>query len=182
LALTLKNLTLDDTRGKIKRAGWSIGTRRATRYFTLHFNGPPVKAFGNPVGEFAQLQFDATYHMRPGALGSKRGGDGIQYHGATLSNGRNVLLRDWNAMLWHCGVTEGNAYSIAWHVPIGGNQQPTQAQIKSVFEVVIPCVLGQYGIWYKGVRAHMEWKATNCPGVPLMRILSEYRNKWGLRK
>lgn len=163
-----------DYRSYMPRAKWSIGTRPATRYITLHYNGPRVNGFGNRSREIAQLQFDATYQMRPGALGAASGGDGIQYHGATLSDGLNLQLRDWEAMLWHSGNYVGNTQSIAWHVPLGGYQQPTQAQLKSLFDVVIPALMHAYAIPVANVKGHREWKATDCPGT-LFPYLLQWR-------
>lgn len=164
-----------DYRSRMPRAKWSIGTRSATLFFTIHYNGPSVKAAGNPAGEIAQLQFDAAYHMRPGALGSPIGGDGIQYHGATLSNGINLQLRDWLAKLWHCGNATGNAQSVAWHIPIGGTQQPTNAQLHQLYNVVIPAFQREYRFVYTNVKGHREWKQTDCPGIPLFNSLMDWR-------
>lgn len=160
-----------DYRSKMPRAKWSIGTRAATMYFTIHYNGPAVTAFGSRTREIAQLQFDATYHMRPGALGAASGGDGIQYHGATLSDGLNLQLRDWAAMLWHCGNYTGNRLSIAWHLPLGGYQNPTDAQLHQLFDIVIPAFQAAYEIKYVNVKGHKEWKATSCPGNIFPRLL-----------
>lgn len=164
-----------DYRAKMARADWSIGTRKRTRYFTIHYNGPRVAAAGNPIGEIAQLQFDATYHMRPGALGAPNGGDGIQYHGATLSDNMNLQLRDWLALLWHCGNFIGNRESIAWHVPIGGTQKPKDAQLYELFDVVIPAFQVAFDIPTANVLGHREWKRTDCPGIPLFNALKEWR-------
>lgn len=164
-----------DYRDKMPRADWSIGTRKRTRYLTLHYNGPRVVAAGNPIGEIAQLKFDAQWHMRPGALGAPSGGDGIQYHGATLSDGMNLQLRDWLALLWHCGNYVGNNESIAWHVPIGGTQKPTPAQLHQIFDIVIPAFQVAFDIQYVNVKGHKEWKATDCPGIPLFNALKQWR-------
>lgn len=161
-----------DYRSKMPRAKWSIGTRSITRYFTLHWNGPAVKAFGNPQGEIAQLQFDAQWHMRPGGVGAVNGADGIQYHGATLSNGLNIQLRDWSAKLWHCGNEVGNLQSPAWHLPIGKGQQPTQAQLDQVFGVVIPAFQREYHFTHVNVLGHQEWKLTDCPGTLMIHLMN----------
>jgi len=160
-----------DYRSKMPRAKWSIGTRQVTRYFTIHYNGPMVAGFGDRSREIAQLQFDATYHMRPGALGAASGGDGIQYHGATLFDGLNLQLRDWLALLWHCGNFIGNTQSIAWHCPLGGDQQPTLAQLHSLFNVVIPAFQREFGILTVNVKGHKEWKPTQCPGTLFPHLL-----------
>lgn len=161
-----------DYRSKMARAKWSIGIRPRTRYFTIHYNGPAVAGFGNEAREIAQLQFDATYHMRPGALGAVNGGDGIQYHGATLSTGKNLQLRDWNAMLWHCGNYVGNSESIAWHIPIGGFQNATLVQLNNLFNIVIPAFMREYNIEYVNIKGHKEWKPTDCPGTLYREILN----------
>ena len=163
-----------DYRAKMPRAKWSIGTRVETMYFTLHYNGPAVTGFGNRSKEIAQLQFDAVYHMRAGALGAPSGGDGIQYHGATLSDGLNLQLRDWPAKLWHCGNFEGNNKSIAWHLPLGGYQSPTNEQVHQVFDIVIPAFMNAYNIKYVNVKGHKEWKSTDCPGK-VMPFLLDWR-------
>ncbi|SRR5258706_3530015 len=159
-----------DYRDKLKRTSWSIGTRSRTRYLTLHYNGPAVGAFGNPQGEIKQLQFDATWH-----IGSYLNADGIQYHGATLSDGTNLQLRDWQAKLWHCGNYVGNNESIAWTVVFGGMQRATEAQLDSLFNVVLPAFQREYGIFVVNVKGHREWKKTLCPGT-LYSSLLEWRD------
>lgn len=160
----------------MKRANWSIGVRPRTRYFTVHYNGPPVKAFGNPQGEIAQLQFDAVWHMRPGGVGAVNGADGIQYHGATLSDGTNLQLRNWNAKLWHCGNFTGNEESVAWQIPIGGAQRATEIQLHNLFNIVIPSFQHEYGILVVNIKGHMEWKATDCPGT-LQPLILDWRSR-----
>lgn len=156
------------------RANWSIGTRRDTRYFTVHYNGPSVPTFGYPNGEKDQLRSDARYQMKPGALGAPSGGDGIQYHGATFSNGENAQLRDWADLLWHCRNAEGNNYSISWHLPLGGDQQPTDRQIEAL-RVVIDAFRRQYPkIAVTAVKGHKEWASTSCPGS-IMPFIQAYR-------
>lgn len=167
-------IDLIDMRKNIPSRTWRIGRRPITRYVTIHYNGPAVPSFGNPKGEIDQLIFDARYHMRAGAFGVASGADGIQYHGATLSDGTNILMRDWHDMLWHCGNYDGNRYSISWHLPLGGNQKATDLQLTALFEV-IEYMRGVYNIPLVNIKGHMEWKATACPGPYLMQHLREYR-------
>lgn len=165
---------IEDFRASLPRATWSIGTRRGTRNFTLHYNGPAVGAFGYPNGERSQLISDARYHMRKDAFGPGAAGDGIMYHGATLSDGTSLQMRDWMAKLWHAGNAEPNEYGIAWHLPLGGAQRPTAAQRASVFAVIAAARLVWPGITVAAVKGHCEWKATSCPGQAF-EIVKSYR-------
>lgn len=144
---------------------WRIGRRAsAPRYFTAHYNGPHVPAFGYVPGEKSQIISDARWHMRAGAFGVASGADGIQYHGGTLSDGSNWLFRDINDILWHCGNYEGNNWSIAWHMPLGGMQQMTNAQ-RIGLSNAIGAFRREFGIHASNVRGHLEWKPTACPGT-----------------
>lgn len=155
----------------LKFAQWRIGKRRTpAKYITVHYNGPPVRAAGNPHGERDQLRFDATYHMRPDVLNA----DGIQYHVAVLGNGERVLLRPLDDKLYHCGNQRGNEYSIALHIPIGNGQTPTHPQLQSL-RLLIDTLRAEYNIHVMNVKPHWEWKATQCPGLPLASFIGSYR-------
>lgn len=159
----------------LARADWSIGTRDGTTHLTIHYNGPPVAAFGYVPGELDQIRADALYHMRPGAFGVPDGADGIQYHGGTLSDGSNWRFRDFQDYLWHCGNSYGNGFSLAWHIPIGGTQAPTSKQIKGLYYAFNAARIA-YKIVHVNIVGHKEWKSTECPGVPLWNRLMEYRS------
>jgi hypothetical protein len=141
----------------------------------LHYNGPAVAGFGNPRAERDQMIFDARYHMRAGALGSPRGGDGLQYHGGTFSDGSNWQFRDWAAKLWHAGNFEANEYGLAWHVPLGGNQTPTRKQRIGVFLAIAAARKVYPKIIIANVRGHKEFKHTLCPGNAFGAIVLDYR-------
>lgn len=160
----------------LPRANWSIGTRAATTHLTVHYNGPAVPSFGYIPGELDQIRADARWHMRPGAFGVPSGADGIQYHGGTLSDGSNWRFRDLQDMLWHCGNSYGNKFSLAWHIPIGGKQVPTSKQLRSLF-YVFNAARTAYGITRVNLVGHREWKATECPGASLFASVLDYRNK-----
>jgi len=112
--------------------------------------------------------------MRAGAFGVPSGADGIQYHGGTLSDGSSWRFRDFDDMLWHCGNSYGNRFSIAWHLPLGGTQAPTARQLRALYNV-IGAFRVVYGIKTVNVVGHMEWKATECPGLVMPSIRS-YRS------
>lgn len=155
----------------IKFASWRRPRRRVTRYITVHYNGPPVGAYGYPNGELDQLRFDATYHMRPAVLNA----DGIQYNLAILSNGDVVKLRDFYDSLWHCGNAIGNTQSVAIHIPLGGSQQPTAATLAALRRV-LDTIRASENIHVTNVRNHYEWKLTQCPGQALGTFVNDYRN------
>lgn len=172
--MNVQGVEIHDYRAQMKRAKWSIGVRTKTLYLTVHYNGPPVNGVGNPESEITQLIGDSKWHMRPGALGAGNGGDGIQYHGATLSDGTHIQLRDLNAQLWHCHNVEGNKFSLSWHVPIGGKQEMTAIQQNALFADLIPSMMKEYGFDRFAVRGHMEWHPTSCPGT-IMPLIKAWR-------
>lgn len=166
-------ILIKDLRTQLARANWNIGKRpTGPRFITLHWNGPTVAAFGNPKGEIEQLKFDARYHIAKD-WGNGQHGDGIMYHGATLSDGSHYQLRDWNAVLWHCRNYEGNLWSLAWTCPLGGTQKPTSKQHYAVREVLAQ-LCDMFNIPWYNVRGHNQWASTTCPGT-LQPILDSWR-------
>jgi hypothetical protein len=167
--------TIRDIQEMLPQATWSIGTRKeAPRYLTLHFNGPAI-ANRTPKGELNQLIADAKYHMRPGALGAASGGDGLQYHYAVLSDGTIYQCRDDAAVLWHCAHKVGNAQSLAIHVPVGGQQDATDAQWAST-TLLFDWLRTRYAIPIERVIGHCEWGTKPaCPGPKLMPRLIRWR-------
>ena len=167
--------TIHDIQATMPRAAWSIGLRHAApRYLTLHYNGPPVASRGNVQGELAQLQADARYQMRPGALGSATGGDGLQYHVVVLSDGGIYQTRDLDATLWHCGHVQGNRWSLAIHLPLGGTQDATAAQWAGLTQL-FDWLRQTYAIPVTRILGHKEWGTSVCPGPTLMRRLISWR-------
>ncbi|WP_054537109.1 peptidoglycan recognition protein family protein [Herpetosiphon geysericola] len=163
-------LVIQDFRASLPRATWSIGTRIGKPwYVTLHYNGPMVKN-RTPAGERAQLIFDAEYHMGP-----YLNADGLQYHGAGLSDGAVLQCRSWDDILWHCGHRLGNAQSLAYHLPLGGNQDATDAQWTSAI-AFFEWSMAMWGIPRSNVRGHWEWNGSACPGPHLKRRLLAWRN------
>lgn len=155
---------------------WRIGRRSGPpRFFTGHYNGPRVPGFGNVKLEKQQIISDARYQMRPGALGAASGGDGIQYHGGTFSDGTSYLFRDIEDILWHCRNYEGNQLSISWHMPLGDGQQPTDPQIRGFYDVIDAFRRQFPTIAVTNVKGHKEWSSTSCPGSIMQHIVS-YRD------
>ncbi len=171
----LESVPLVDIRGRLPRKGWSIGTRGANpTSVTLHYNGPPV-ANRTRAGELQQLGGDANWQMRAGWAGVRSGADGLQYHFAVLSDGTICQCRDIGAILWHCGHARGNRWSVSVHLPLGGNQDATDAQWLATVRL-FDALLDEYGMGGReNVVGHMEWSATACPGTNLMNRLHLYR-------
>ncbi|NNJ10582.1 N-acetylmuramoyl-L-alanine amidase [Chloroflexales bacterium ZM16-3] len=164
-----------DIRELLPRANWSIGHREgAPRYVTLHYNGPTVMN-RTPKGEINQLIGDARWHMRPGALGAKNGGDGLQYHYAVLSDGTIHQLRDEADVLWHCGNSVGNQWSLSVHLPLGGQQDATEPQWASTLRL-FGWLTTRHLIPVQRVLGHKEWKATDCPGPLITPRLLRWRD------
>lgn len=169
-----------DLRDKLPRAAWSIGTRHGPPLgATLHYNGPPVAAVGNPSGEVLQLAGDARYHMRLDTLGA----DGIQYHYAVLSDGTPCQLRDETAILWHSANAIGNNRHLAIHLPLGGAQTPTPAQWAAT-TVLFDQLIARYGWTGRGaIVGHREWPRSDgkpqksCPGPIVFRMLTQWRGQ-----
>lgn len=172
---TLAQLSLLDLRARLPRAAWSIGTRVGPpTSVTCHYNGPPV---GNRThdGEIAQIVYDARFQMRPGALGARNGGDGLQYHFVVLSDGTLCQTRDTSAILWHCANVTGNTTSLAVHMPLGGDQDTTTAQWNAATRLC-DVLLDQYKMGGRQlVRGHQEWSENQCPGPNIMRRLRAWR-------
>ena len=159
--------------------GREIGYRAETRYITLHYNGgprfevPPHRQYG--AGLLEHLRMARDWHSRPGAFGVPIGADGIQYHFAVGSDGSVYQMRNDLCILWHCGHEVGNTQSYSIHLPLGGNQEPSDAMWDATIELVRH-LGGGSTIPRSRVLGHLEWSATACPGTPIMERIAAYRN------
>ena len=185
--MKLTNLDILDLRSRLPRASWSIGSQTVKMSATLHYNGPPVKAFGSRNGEIAQLVADAHWHMRPVAFGAGEPGDGLQYHFAVLSDGTICQCRDLDAVLWHCANQTGNASSLSVHLPLGGAQDATELQWQRT-TALFDALGAQFKFGRTKVVGHQEWAKyivvnnklvavpnSACPGPILMKRLRAWR-------
>jgi hypothetical protein len=139
---------------------------------TLHYNGPPVSAAGDPDRELRHIvQVDTPDHQR------RLAADSLQYHYCVLSDGTIVLTRDPVLPAWHCGHAEGNRSSLAVHLPVGGLQDATTAQWAAT-ERLFAALIAAHGMpgGLRAVKMHSEWKETLCPGPQLTRRLVAWRN------
>ncbi len=173
--------TIIDWRGRLPRKDWSIGTREATKFITLHYNGGKVKE-ANQSGSclLSQLVGDATWQMRPGGLGAKEGGDGLQYHYVIGAEPQVYQCRDELAMLWHCANAVGNAQSISIHVPVGQDAlglfpQPISDEHWALVVQLAEWLLLKHNLPYTAFRGHWEWSSNACPGNHLKPRLLAWR-------
>lgn len=174
----LAAIIADDWRSRIPRKSWSIGQQPAKTSITLHWNGPAVLP-SRQTGDGLLVQIrdvDASWQMRPGWSNTPDGADGLQYHYVVDPlTGAIYLTRNPDAMLWHCAHPEGNARSVAVHVPIGKGQAITNAGwagCARLFEALIAAYdLASRDITY----GHREWSSTDCPGPSLWGRLLGWR-------
>lgn len=165
-----------DIRSQLPARDWRIGARAATTSLTWHYNGPAVpfeRQYGQ--GLIKQLQGDAAWQMRPGWGGTKNGAPHLMYHLVVAADGKVYQTADMLEILWHCAHADGNGSGLALHFPLGGDQEPTTAQLISGFRVS-DALRARYQIPLNRTLGHLEWKhATACPGDTLMARLREYR-------
>lgn len=149
------------------------------RGVVVHYSGPPVASRTDTV---AVLQSEASYHV--GKNWARAGddvvyGDGLMYHVAIGDDGTKYLCRDLEAVVWHCGVTSWNRAALSVHLPIGGDQRATPAQLVSLTEVVDDW-RGLTGTPRSDVRGHQELSPTSCPGTLMADFVYPYREGAGM--
>ncbi len=167
-----------DIRSRLPRKSWEIGRQPRKTTVTLHYNGsaiPDQRRAGEGVLE--QLHIDCDWQMRPEWNPPTSGADGLQYHYVVDAEGKVYQTRDTEAILWHCKHNEGNAHSIAVHLPLGGNQDATLTQWAAT-EALCDALLSQFTMSGRAaVKGHYEWSQSACPGPHIKRRLLAYRDE-----
>jgi hypothetical protein len=176
--MTLAHLDIRDIRADLPTDNWQIGTCTDKTSVTWHYNGPPVPHQDRSIESWIEhLQGIARYHRDTVNAWKTWRADGICYHFAVLPDGTICQMRDLPVVLWHCGNEEGNTTSIAIHVPLGGNQQPSAAQRDALIDLS-DALLGEFRMRGRAaVKAHSEWSKSACPGPHLRRVLRDYRDE-----
>jgi hypothetical protein len=148
-------------------------TRAAKHGAVIHYNGPAVNRPGRD-----QLTIDASYHVHKdwSSNGSGAYGDGIMYHYAVDEAGVIYLMRDPDAVLWHCGYwgTPGNADGTAIQVTIGEGQNATAPQLARLIRLV-DALRERDGFALEMVKGHQEVNPTSCPGSLMADFVYPYR-------
>lgn len=151
-----------------------IGTQAKKSYVTWHYNGPSIDTSNWTEEKHIWWIRDIII---PNHISRIRA-DGVQYHAYILPNGDLWQLRDFDAVLWHCSNYVGNGYSLAVHVPIGGDDAPTSAQVRTLRQFTDEMIDGFDMAGREVATGHQEWRgaATACPGPHLMAELRAYRS------
>jgi hypothetical protein len=146
------------------------------RGVVIHYSGPPV---ANRADTLAVLRAEARYHVDKDWAGPGDPtvrGDGLMYHVAISDDGTAYLCRDLEAVLWHCGSWPENALALSVHVPIGGEQRATPAQLATLQRVVDQWRTAT-GTLRAEVRGHQELQPTSCPGTLMDDFVRPYRTE-----
>lgn len=147
---------------------WYTPRIEQVRGITLHYNGPAVKDRSR-AGELRQLAGDAKYHRRAGVI-SRFGADGLQYHAVGLADGTILQTRPFDRQAWHCHNELGNTTHLAYHMPLGGQQDCTDVQWQA-FQWFVE----SRGFTPANVEPHCNWFATACPGPFLLARLVNWQ-------
>jgi hypothetical protein len=143
----------------------------------VHYSGPPIDYNRT---DRAIIQSEAAYHVGKDwdenpSNGRILKGDGYMYHIVIDRDGNKYLCRDLEAVLWHCGAWPENEVALSIHLPIGGNQRATKAQLIALAEVIDDW--GKAGHTTAAqVKGHREVSRTDCPGTLMMDFVYPYRN------
>ncbi|NJL57760.1 N-acetylmuramoyl-L-alanine amidase [bacterium] len=130
----------------------------------------------------AHIKWLAEYHGQQVVWGWANGqaiyGNGIMYHYVVLPDGRIVRTREMERNMhdvrWHCGNVEGNECGIAVHIPIGGTQEPSIPQTRSMYALMSHLAVS-YNIPADRATGHKQWSQNTCPGEPLMHRLEAWK-------
>ncbi len=109
-----------------------------------------------------------------GKAGQPLYGDGLMYHICIGQDGRKLLCRDLEAVLWHCGAWPQNGTALAVHLNIGGDQRATPEALQALQEVCDDWIAAGHGgrneVW-----GHQELSPTSCPGTLMQDFVLFYR-------
>lgn len=144
------------------------------RGLVVHYSGPPVARRADTL---AVLKAESRYHVDKNWARAGEPpvyGDGLMYHVAVGDDGTRYLCRDLEAVLWHCGVSAWNRDALSVHLPVGGDQRATSAQLRSLRGLVDEW-RAMTGTAASEVRGHQELSPTSCPGTLMADFVYPYR-------
>jgi hypothetical protein len=133
----------------------------------IHYNGPEVGRnilAGDYESVASFIKNIQSFHMGP-----SRGWPDLAYSFIVDSVGRAWTGRGWGVAGAH--TLNHNWSSHAIFLPLGGNQQPTEAQIATC-RLVVEEHNRRFGVGF--VRGHREVNSTSCPGDPVMARIAEF--------
>lgn len=168
---------LIDIRGKLQTA--TDGNRGPLRTIPMSRKRGVVVHYRavvtTPAPGYDSFASDATYHVnKDWGQGSR--GDGIMYHIGIGWDAKAYWMRDFNRVLWHCGVTKYNEEALAIQLPMGGNQRATPAMLATLKRIVDEWRAAT-GTPRNEVWGHKEMpgQSTGCPGTLIADFVQPYR-------
>lgn len=136
----------------------------------VHYSGPAVDRSADTL---TVLRSYANYHIGPYLNEA-----GIAYHYDIGNDERIRLLRDPDAVLWHCARWPENRTYWAIHVMLGGDQHATAGQ-RTALDALVTHLREQRPIPRESVKGHQEVSATSCPGTLMEDFVLPYRANQG---
>jgi len=161
-------LNIIDVRGQLPTnpGGGSGQTHFPKSGIIWHYTGPPVNM---DADEMTMLISYANFHIGPYLNEA-----GIAYHYDIAPDGTIRLLRNPEAVLWHCGAWPFNASHYAVHFELGEGQHATAAQLASGIALG-DFLRTQDGFGRDECKGHQEVSSTACPGSLMDDLVYPYR-------
>lgn len=166
-----------------------IGSSRIRDSITIHYAGTAERGATTDAAAQAQIRSEAIYHINKiwGYQDALRKigpiyGDGVMYHLAVLPSGRPAVLRELDAILYHCGNSGANAHSLAVTTLRGIGQAITDQHWAGV-EALCDALIRDFHLsGPQAVRGHREWPRSDgagqsvCPGDIVFDRLVRWRS------
>lgn len=167
-----EELKIVDLRGQMPGSpAANQGAANKTEGCTIHWNGPPTRV--KTKEQAIQLwKNDAAFHMRIDWGGGARA-NGIQYHYGVWDD-TLYILRDYAAILWHCGNTHYNTRSPAINVPIGTGERAPAETLRTL-AAAVERINSDWGVAKRAVFGHQEITPTECPGTLMADFVRPFR-------
>jgi hypothetical protein len=165
----VSNYEVIDLLGKFCPAESNWDTYDKDLGVVIHYNGPPVPYQGPNGGHNdieSWIRFITDLHREPGRFAAGWTFNGIAYHEFVFRK-KVLWLRNYDAVLPHCGNKTWNYGSIALHVPIGVGQHAAPDTLRTLAERT-SYHLKELGLARASVKGHREVGASECPGDHLM--------------
>lgn len=187
--LALNPIDLRDALAQLPLKRSEIGREAFKHTVTIHYAGTEEPGGETDTAALAQIWSEAHYHINkvwgyfdPKTKQRPIFGDGIMYHLAVLPSGRPVLLRELDAILYHCANQVGNRTSVSV-TTLRGVGQPMTAQQWSGVEALCDALIVDFQMGSReAVKGHREWPRDDglgqsiCPGSIVFEQLLHYRN------
>jgi hypothetical protein len=161
-----------DIRGRFCPADSNWASQEKTLGHVTHYNGPetPARAWSDPL---AWIKFISDLHAETGRFSPGWWFNGSAYH-EFYFNDVVYLVRNYRAVLPHCGNTQWNFNALAGHVAIGGNQRANAATLRTMTARVSDH-LAAMGLPRSRAVGHQEVGPSACPGTLMSDFVRPFR-------